>query len=95
MARTVAAAMGVECRVVHLEPRNEVKIAFSDHSKAQRVFGRPSKLRLEEGIRRMADWAKVHGARESSAFDDIEITRKLPASWALLTARDAVHMAVE
>src|SRR5215216_516231 len=54
LARTVAKAMEAELRVEHLPPRNEVKIAFSDHSKADRVFGNRNKLRLEEGIGRMA-----------------------------------------
>jgi UDP-glucose 4-epimerase len=81
LARVVAEAMGCECRVKHLEPRNEVKLAFSDHSKADRIFGKKPKLSLEEGIRRMAQWVKVHGARESSVFKDIEIMKNLPTSW--------------
>jgi UDP-glucose 4-epimerase len=93
LARTVAAAMGVECRVVHLEPRKEVKIAFSDHSKAQQVFDRRFTVPLEEGIARMAAWAKIHGVRESSTFDNIEIRRCLPALWAPQTS-SPVPMAV-
>jgi UDP-glucose 4-epimerase len=65
-----------------LDPRNEVKIAFSDHSRAEGVFGKREKLPLEAGVRAMAEWAKKHGARESSVFEDIEIQRKLPPSWA-------------
>ena len=82
LARVVAEAMGKECRVKHLDPRNEVKIAFSDHSRAEGVFGKREKLPLEAGVRAMAEWAKKHGARESSVFEDIEIQRKLPPSWA-------------
>jgi UDP-glucose 4-epimerase len=82
LARAVAAAMGTECRVQHLDPRNEVKLAFSDHSKAERVFGHREKTSLENGIRRMAEWVKRHGARESSVFEDIEIPKNLPPSWA-------------
>jgi hypothetical protein len=82
LARTVARMMGVECRLVHLEPRNEVKVAFSDDSKAERVFGARNKVPLEGGIRRMAEWAKADGPRTSTFFDDIEITRNLPLSWA-------------
>jgi UDP-glucose 4-epimerase len=81
LARLVASAMGVPLNVKHLEPRNEVKVAFSDHSKADRVFGKKPKLSLEEGIRQMAQWVKVHGARESSVFGDIEIMKNLPPSW--------------
>src|SRR6266480_5061257 len=43
LAEVVADAMGVSCNVVHLASRNEVKIAFSDHSKAERVFGEHKK----------------------------------------------------
>jgi UDP-glucose 4-epimerase len=82
LARLVARAMGGECRVRHLEPRNEVKLAFSDHGKCDGVFGRRQKVSLEEGIRKMAEWVKAHGARESGVFKDIEIRRNLPPSWA-------------
>ena len=37
LARIVAAALGLPCRTLHLDPRNEVKIAFSDHRKAERI----------------------------------------------------------
>ena len=81
LARAVAEAMSAPLKVKHLEPRNEVKIAFSDHSKAERAFGQRPKLSLEQGLHRMAQWAKTHGARESNIFKDIEITQNLPPSW--------------
>jgi UDP-glucose 4-epimerase len=87
LARTVARTMGTECRVVQLEPRNEVKVAFSNHSKADRVFGTRDKVPLEEGVRQMAEWAKAYGPRTSTFFDDIEITRNLPLSWAAATTQ--------
>lgn len=82
LARVIADAMGKPCDVKHLDPRNEVKVAFSDHSKAQRIFGERPKTSLEQGIRRMAQWVEAHGARESCIFKDIEIEQKLPPSWA-------------
>jgi len=82
LARIVAEAMGKPCRIDHLEARNEVKVAFSDHSKVQRIFGRREEVTLEAGIRATAEWVKTHGARESSIFEAIEITRNLPPSWA-------------
>jgi UDP-glucose 4-epimerase len=39
LAEIIAHAVGYPCKVNHLDARNEVKIAFSDHSKAERVFG--------------------------------------------------------
>jgi histidinol phosphatase-like PHP family hydrolase len=74
--------MGLRCNVLHLDPRNEVKIAFSDHSKAERAFGSREKKSLPDGVNAMASWVREHGARESSIFDGIEISIKLPASWA-------------
>lgn len=82
LAAVVASAMGIPGRIDHLDARNEVKIAFSDHSKAERVFGKKEKLSLEKGVQMMADWVKRNGARESSTFEGIEIERNLPPSWA-------------
>ena len=82
LAQVVAEAMGKKCEVIHLDSRNEVKIAFSDHSRAEKVFGKRSKTSLETGIRKMAEWVKIHGARESSVFENIEIAKNLPKSWA-------------
>jgi UDP-glucose 4-epimerase len=90
LAAIVADAMKAECRVVHLEPRNEVKIAFSDHAKARRIFDTKPKTTLEEGIRAMAIWVKAHGARESSTFEEIEVMKNMPASWARVHKEIAV-----
>jgi UDP-glucose 4-epimerase len=82
LAQVVAKALGVKAHVRHLEARNEVKFAFSDHSKAEKVFGQRKKTTLEEGIASMAQWVKAHGARESNVFKDIEIMKNMPPSWA-------------
>ncbi|HXP82297.1 MAG TPA: NAD-dependent epimerase/dehydratase family protein [Verrucomicrobiae bacterium] len=81
LARLVAEEMGLPFEVAHLPPRNEVKVAFSDHSKAENTFGRREKKPLREGVRAMAEWVRHHGARESSTFDRIEIERNMPPSW--------------
>jgi UDP-glucose 4-epimerase len=82
LAEIVAAAMGKPCNVAHLDPRNEVKIAFSDHSRAENVFGNREKVSLQAGIEKMAEWVRQHGSRESNVFEEIEISRNLPPSWA-------------
>lgn len=82
LAQVVARAMGGECKVQHLDARNEVQIAFSDHSKAQSVFGKRNDVALEDGIQSMADWVKAHGARESTIFEGIEVAKNMPNSWA-------------
>jgi UDP-glucose 4-epimerase len=82
LARTVAEAMGRECRITHLDPRNEVKVAFSDHTKADAIFGTRNKVSLTDGINAMAAWVRQYGARESNVFENIEIMKNLPPSWA-------------
>ena len=82
LAEDIAGELNCDVRVRHLEAREEVKIAFSDHSKARQVFGERPKTTLEEGIREMAQWVRSYGPRESSIFSDIEIRKNLPASWA-------------
>ena len=85
LAAIVAGAMGKECRIKYLDPRNEVKVAFSDHHKAERVFGTTEKVSLPNGIEAMAEWVRQHGARESNVFENIEIARNMPPSWAAVT----------
>ncbi|MEO8069640.1 MAG: NAD-dependent epimerase/dehydratase family protein [Flavobacteriales bacterium] len=81
LATAVMKAMGVSGELKHVEARNEVLHAWSDHSKAHRIFGTPKNTSLDEGLRRMAEWARKTGARESKAFGHIEITEKLPPYW--------------
>jgi UDP-glucose 4-epimerase len=81
LATAVAKAMGVEPNIQHVPARNEVMHAYSSHEKVMRVFG-PRKLHtLEEGLGRMADWVRQHGARSSQKFKDIEVTRNFPQAW--------------
>ncbi|MCP4669331.1 MAG: NAD-dependent epimerase/dehydratase family protein, partial [Deltaproteobacteria bacterium] len=81
LAQVVAHAMGEPCRVEHLDPRIEVKHAFSSHAKAEKVFGVKAPTSLEDGVGRMVEWAKKIGARKSQEFENIEIPKNLPASW--------------
>jgi UDP-glucose 4-epimerase len=82
LAEVVSHAMAKPCNLNYLDARNEVKIAFSDHSKAERIFGIRDKMALPDGVSAMANWVREHGARESSIFEGIEVPRKMPESWA-------------
>ncbi len=77
----VGNAFGVKPNVKYLKARNEAVHAHSNHDKAKRVFGEPTGISLEEGIQRMAEWAKRVGARQSKEFGNIEIYENLPESW--------------
>jgi len=81
LAGATARAMGVEPNVVHLPPRNEVLNAYSSHDKVRRVFGQRRLHPLDEGLGRMAEWVKRHGARSSQKFKDVEVTKNFPQAW--------------
>ena len=86
LAETIMEVMGMEQPLQHLEARNEVLHAYSDHSKIKKAFKIPEDgfTSLKDGLQKMADWAKKVGARESSRFSNIEILENLPPSWRLV-----------
>jgi len=81
LAEEVALALGATADVRHLEARNEVLHAFSDHAKVVKVFSPPEPIDLRTGLQRMAAWVRAHGPCTPVKFDNIEIEKNLPASW--------------
>jgi len=87
LANVVARAMGVAPEIRKLEARNEVVHAYSAHDKVQAAFGDLIKnVSLEEGVNRMAAWAKKVGARQGQPFAGVEVRRNMPPAWAKLLA---------
>jgi UDP-glucose 4-epimerase len=84
LATVVCNEFGVAPDINYLSARNEVMHAYSDHTKAHRVFGAPTGIDLAEGIAKMATWAKRVGARQGQEFSNIEITEKLPDGWGIV-----------
>jgi UDP-glucose 4-epimerase len=83
IATAVQRAMGRQVGVEYLAARKEALHAFSDHSKAKRVFGDMTCVDLEDGLGRMARWAAtIDPAPPMQASNRIEIAKKLPTSWA-------------
>ena len=83
LTREVATAFGVPIKVQHLAPHHEVQHAYASHEKAVRIFGADDRVSLEDGVARMAKWARRIGPRQSSAFKLIEIAENIPTSWRL------------
>jgi UDP-glucose 4-epimerase len=81
LAQAVMRAMGIEGEIRHLPGRNEVIEAYSDHSKARRVFDMSEAVDLDTGLAKMAAWAKEVGPRKGGKFENIEILRGLPPVW--------------
>jgi UDP-glucose 4-epimerase len=81
LAFEVMRAMNIHGTIAYLDARNEVEHVFSDHSKARKVFRFEEFVSLENGLQKMAAWAKIAGVRKSSRFENIELTDKLPKHW--------------
>jgi UDP-glucose 4-epimerase len=77
----VKEVMGNNPKIEYLEPRNEVLHAYSSHNKAETIFNIKEKTELETGLKKMAEWVKVHGAKTTKSFGEIEIEENLPPSW--------------
>lgn len=85
---TINELVGVVCKHLNAQPntkylqaRKEVVHAYSDHAKAHRIFGTNGAVSLDEGIGKMAAWAKVVGARKSQEFSNVEIKKNMPEGW--------------
>ena len=78
----ISSAFGVKAKKRYLDARNEVLHAYSSHEKLREFFPPAQECGIEEGIGRMAKWAKAKGPRKSSEFGDIEIRKNLPPLWA-------------
>jgi UDP-glucose 4-epimerase len=87
LAMLVQSVMEGDTGFTFLPARNEVVHAFSDHSKIRRVLGAITKTSLPEGLKQMADWVRVVGARQGKPFDRIELEWKLPEFWKQLHER--------
>lgn len=81
LATAVGEVMETETNINHLDQREEVVHAYSDHSKFNAVFNPKPSTSLKDGLAKTAAWVRNHGARESSTFDNIEIEKNLPKSW--------------
>jgi len=82
LAHAVARAFDVsDPEIDFLPARKEVVHAFSDHAKLQRVFGQAPSVTLDEGLRRMAEWARETGVRDPVRFESVEVLRNMPPSW--------------
>jgi len=81
LSQLVAEAMGVPAVVRHVPSREEVHHAYCSHAKIEALLGYAAKTPVSEGLRRMAAWAKAHGARQTASFGEIEILKNLPSVW--------------
>lgn len=70
-------------RPKHLADRpQEVKYAYSDHSKAREMIGFVPKTSVKEGLGEMIRWAKEIGHQPFVYLDDMDLmTEEIPTTW--------------
>jgi len=78
--QSVAAEFGNNVDLVHLEKRNEVHTAYSDHTKAKELLAFDDKTDLKATIREMYNWAQSQPNRTVEYFD-YEIEKNLYSFW--------------
>ena len=91
LAEVTSQAWGnIDATVVHLDSRNEVAHAESDHKKLTCFFpGLPHPVGLREGMAEMVQWAKRTGKYfQPVSFDAVEVKRNLPPSWSSSRLRE-------
>ena len=68
-------------KVEHREPRHEVKYAVPKPDKSIEVLDYEQKTSLEEGLRKMWEWAKEQPDRPQYKWDNYEITKGIYSFW--------------
>ncbi len=82
LAKEVAKAMEADVKIKYLPARNEVVHAYSTHTRAcQHFVDLIKNVTLEDGLKKMATWAKRQEPIETVAFGNVEVKKNLPESW--------------
>lgn len=81
LAEQLIKITGYDGKIVHLQPRHEVREAWCDHSKVKEVLGFESKVKLPEMLTEMWNWAKLQPSRPIKTFENIELEVGLYDFW--------------
>lgn len=80
IVQKVAFEDGKSVKIKHKEPRNEVKVAYCDHTKAKKLLGFEDQTKLEELIKEMYFWAKEQPNRKVKKMKK-EVKKGLYSYW--------------
>ena len=67
--------------IVHYEPRYEVKYAFPTYQKSIDILGYEESISLEEGLKKVWDWAQTQPKRERKKWDRYELDKGIYSYW--------------
>lgn len=81
LADEVCSAMETELKPVHVQARKEVKHAYCTIDKSVRILKYEDKTSLQEGLKKMAEWAIKRGHMQPIIWEDYELEKELPSFW--------------
>ena len=67
--------------ITHLEPRHEVKHAYCSYQKSEDLLDYEMSIGLEDGLRKMWEWAKDQPMRDRFVWDKYELDSGLYSYW--------------
>lgn len=79
-AKLVAEVTGTN-NIVHLEPRHEVKHAWSSYEKSERLLGYVEKTSTKRGLELMWDWVNTQPERKPKYWENYELEKDLYSYW--------------
>jgi len=77
----VQTAMGAVMKILFLDARKEVELAYASHTKLQCTFNPPMPTSLQVGLAKTVHFVKAHGAFTPTGYGNIEVCNQLPPSW--------------
>jgi len=80
MVANIANSDGINIKLDFLEPRHEVKFAYSDHTKSKELLGFSDDTNLYETVKEMYDWAKTQPVRDIKMMD-YEVDKNIYSFW--------------
>ena len=80
IVKEVAASRGYNTEIIHYEARHEVKIAYSDHTKAKTMLNFVDWTDIKALVEKMFDWALSQPDRPVK-FIDYEIEKNMYSFW--------------
>lgn len=83
LAEVILREFNSDLQPIYLPDRpREVKHAFCTNEKASEILGYKTSITLEDGIKRMVEWAIKQGPKEFKYLSQLELTgEKVPTTW--------------
>ena len=67
--------------IIHLEPRHEVKHAWSSYEKSEELLDYKENVSFEKGLELMWEWVKTQPNREPAYWKDYELEKDIYSYW--------------